>query len=113
MSRRAAQHGHVSATTTRGGRSAAAARISLCRIHAGAPVQLQRRRQPVRRVTKLLAVAASAALALTACGSSGSSSSSTTTGGAAGSSSSAAKLQGGMGYENGGPGGQEVNDSPG
>jgi basic membrane protein A len=65
----------------------------------------------VRRVTKLLAVAASAALALTACGSSGSSSSSTTTGGAAGSSSSAAKLKVGMAYDIGGRGDKSFNDS--
>src|SRR3954469_22100974 len=110
MSRRAAQHGHVSATTTRGGRSAAAARISLCRIHAGAPVQLQRRRSPVRRVTKLLAVAASAALALTACGSSDSGSSSATSGGAGG-SSSAAKLKVGLAYDIGGRGDKSFNDS--
>ena len=63
----------------------------------------------MRRVTKLLAVAASAALALSACGSSGSSSS-TTTGGAGG-SSSAAQLKIGMAYDIGGRGDKSFNDS--
>jgi basic membrane protein A len=65
----------------------------------------------VRRVTKLLAVAASAALALTACGSSGSGSSATTTGGAGASGSSASKLKVGMAYDIGGRGDKSFNDS--
>jgi len=65
----------------------------------------------VRRVTKLLAVAASAALALTACGGSNSTSSSTTTGGAGASGSSAAKLKVGMAYDIGGRGDKSFNDS--
>ena len=65
----------------------------------------------MRRVTKLLAVAASAALALTACGSSSGGGSTTTTGGAGGSSSSAAKLKVGMAYDIGGRGDKSFNDS--
>jgi basic membrane protein A len=66
----------------------------------------------VRRVTKLLAVAASAALALTACGSSSSGGSSTTTSGAAGaSSSSGSALKVGMAYDIGGRGDKSFNDS--
>ena len=65
----------------------------------------------MRRVTKLLAVAASAALALTACGGSNSTSSSTTTGGAGASGSSAAKLKVGMAYDIGGRGDKSFNDS--
>jgi basic membrane protein A len=64
----------------------------------------------VRRVTKLLAVAASAALALSACGSSDSGSSATTTG-TAGGSSSAAKLKVGLAYDIGGRGDKSFNDS--
>jgi basic membrane protein A len=64
----------------------------------------------VRRVTKLLALAASAALALTACGSSDSGGSSTT-GGAGASSSSAGKLKVGMAYDIGGRGDKSFNDS--
>ena len=65
----------------------------------------------MRRVTKLLAVAASAALALTACGSSSGGGSTTTTGAAGGSSSSAAKLKVGMAYDIGGRGDKSFNDS--
>ena len=65
----------------------------------------------MRRVTKLLAVAASAALALTACGSSGSGGSSTTTGGAGGSSSGAGNLKVGLAYDIGGRGDKSFNDS--
>ena len=66
----------------------------------------------MRRVTKLLAVAASAALALTACGSSSNSGgSSTTTAAPGGSSSSAAKLKVGMAYDIGGRGDKSFNDS--
>jgi basic membrane protein A and related proteins len=63
----------------------------------------------VRRVTKLLAVAASAALALTACGGSNSGGGSRTTGGAGASSSS--KLKVGLAYDIGGRGDKSFNDS--
>ena len=62
----------------------------------------------MRRVTKLLAVAASAALALTACGGSNSGGGSTTTGGAGASSS---KLKVGLAYDIGGRGDKSFNDS--
>ena len=67
----------------------------------------------MRRVTKLLAVAASAALTLTACGGSNSTSGSTTTGGAGASGSSAAKLKVGVAFDTGGRGDGTFNDSAG
>ena len=66
----------------------------------------------MRRVTKVLALAATAALALSACGSSSGGSSTSTTSGSAGASSSAAKkLKVGMAYDVGGRGDQSFNDS--
>ncbi len=65
----------------------------------------------MRRVTKLLAVAASAALALTACGSGDSGGGSTTTGGAGGASSGAGNLKVGLAYDIGGRGDKSFNDS--
>lgn len=64
----------------------------------------------MRRVTKLLAVAATAALALTACGNdSGSTTTTTNTGGAA--TSAAPKLKVGLAYDIGGRGDKSFNDS--
>ena len=67
----------------------------------------------MRRVTKVLALAATAALALSACGSSSSGSSGSTSAGAAGGSSTSAakKLKVGMAYDVGGRGDQSFNDS--
>ncbi len=67
----------------------------------------------MRRVTKVLALAATAAMALSACGSSSSSSSSTGTGAAGGgaTTSAAKKLKVGMAYDVGGRGDQSFNDS--
>ena len=68
----------------------------------------------MRRVTKVLALAATAALALSACGSSSSGSSGSTSTSSAGGSattSAAKKLKVGMAYDVGGRGDQSFNDS--
>jgi basic membrane protein A len=68
----------------------------------------------LRRVTKVLALAATAALALSACGSSSSGSSGSTSTGSAGGSattSAAKKLKVGLAYDVGGRGDQSFNDS--
>ncbi len=64
----------------------------------------------MRRVTKLLAVAATAALALTACGGSSSGGATTTASGSAGASSGAA-LKVGLAYDIGGRGDKSFNDA--
>jgi len=66
----------------------------------------------LRRVTKVLALAATAALALSACGSSSSgSSTSTSSAGGSATTSAAKKLKVGLAYDVGGRGDQSFNDS--
>ncbi len=65
----------------------------------------------MRRVTKLLAVAASAALALSACGSDSGSGTTATTGAPGASGSAASKVKVGLAYDIGGRGDKSFNDS--